>query len=68
MAVLFRLGNPALLTAQEGYAPSPVSGEGHSTLTLPALVMGIPLEKVNQHAASPSIGLATQTRYQGEMP
>lgn len=30
------------------------------TLTLPVLVVAIPLEKVNQYAASASIGLAAQ--------
>ena len=43
MAVVRGLGGSALLTAQELYAPSPVC-----TLTLSALVIGIPLEKVNQ--------------------
>lgn len=48
MAVLLRAGGPALPTAQELYAPSPVCREALSTLTRSALVMGIPLEKVNQ--------------------
>jgi hypothetical protein len=36
--------------------------EGLRALTLPTLVIGIPLEKVNQYAASASIGLAAQPK------
>lgn len=39
MAVLLRLGNPALLTAQERYPRTPVSRDGHRMLALAALVM-----------------------------
>lgn len=39
MAVLPGLADPALLTAQELYAPSPVGSEGLSTLTVSALAI-----------------------------
>ncbi len=48
MAVLPGLANPALLTAQELYAPSSFWSEALSKLTLPAPGVGIRLEKVNQ--------------------
>ncbi len=57
MAVLPRLGNPALLTAQKRHQVT-----ASARLTLAALVVGIPLEKVNQYAASAPISLAAQTK------